>query len=492
MSNLITIVGLGPGDPGMLSLAAVEALTSSKCVWLRTGVHPVVGWLEEKGVIFQTFDYIYSEAEDFQEVYRRIAHETISIAHSQDVLFAVPGHPLVAEESVVLISEKAAMEGLSIHLVPGMSFIDALLKAIKKNITVDGLHIIDGLRMDRQLPDPSVNNIVTQAYNRIILSEIKLTLMEYYPEEHMVTVVNAAGVPGEEQVENCLLYELDRVKKVNHLTSIYIPPLNSAKGMRGCCFPLDPLVNIMNRLREDNGCPWDREQDHRSLKKYLLEEAYEVIEAIDSQDMYNLCEELGDLLLQIIFHTRIASEKEKFNINDVVKNITEKMIRRHPHVFSNIRVKDSADVVLNWKSIKEKEKEGSGQKVLDYVPGHLPALMSAQKVQARAARVGFDWPDYRGAIEKVYEELSEVKEAIKSEGSVQKENEVGDLLFAAVNLSRLLEIDAEVALTSAIGKFLFRYRYIEKKALSTGRKLDECNLKEMDLWWEEAKRLKKV
>ncbi|MCL6477987.1 MAG: nucleoside triphosphate pyrophosphohydrolase [Peptococcaceae bacterium] len=491
MGRVITLVGLGPGDPGMLSLAAVEALTKSGCTWLRTGVHPVVGWLKEKKIPFKTFDHIYREEKNFQEVYRRIAREIMAMGRERDVLYALPGHPLVAEESVQLIIDGAAAEGLEISIIPGVSFLDAMFAAVKSDPAA-GLHIVDGLRLDEQQPDPAVSTVVVQAYNRVVLSEIKLTLMDYYPDEHTVMVVTAAGIPDREKVTACPLYELDRVKGVNHLTSIYIPPLAGASRSKGCFYPLDRLVGIMERLRGEKGCPWDREQDHRSLRPYLLEEAYEVIEALDRQDMYNICEELGDLLLQIVFHAQIASENGHFNINDVVDTIAEKMVRRHPHVFGDVNVENSQEVINNWAAIKEKEKPGKRKKsVLDGIPGNLAALMKAREAQSRAAKVGFDWPDYKGALDKVYEELNEAVEAIKSGSGVQKENEIGDILFAVVNLARLLKIDAEVALTKTVNKFSQRFRYIEEKAALAGRQLADCSLEEMDSWWEEKKNMEK-
>ncbi|MFZ5646227.1 MAG: nucleoside triphosphate pyrophosphohydrolase [Bacillota bacterium] len=487
--GVITIAGLGPGDPGLVSVAVLEALKGSSRIWLRTEVHPVVEWLKEKGVSFRSFDYIYREAENFQEVYRRIAGEIVSLAREGDVLYAVPGHPLVAEESVDLILEGAAGKGHEVRIIPGMSFIDSLLAAVKTSPS-KGLHVIDGLRLDRQVPDPSVSTVVTQAYSRLVMSDIKLSLMEHYPDDHVVQVVTAAGVPGEEHIEECPLYAMDRVSKVNHLTSVFIPPVKSASQPQGSCFPLDPLVEVMARLRGPDGCPWDREQDHLSLRQYLLEEAYEVLDALSRQDMYNICEELGDLLLQIVFHAQIASENGIFDINNVIGAITEKMIRRHPHVFGDIKVKNSDEVIVNWAAIKEKEK-GARQSILDGIPEYLPSLMRAQKLQSAAAKVGFDWPDYTGALEKLYEELTEMMKAVKSGSGPQKEDEMGDVLFSVVNLSRLLEIDAEVALSRVIGKFRERFRHVEVMAALSGRNLSECSLDEMDSWWEEAKKVEK-
>ncbi|MHB8157497.1 MAG: bifunctional methyltransferase/pyrophosphohydrolase YabN, partial [Desulfocucumaceae bacterium] len=432
------------------------------------------------------------QAANFQEVYSRIAAEVILLGQNNNVIYAVPGHPMVAEESVAIILKGAPEEGLEVSVIPGMSFLDALLPVLRIN-SPQSLHVIDGLRIEDQPPEPSSGNIVTQAHSRLVLSEIKLSLMDYYPDDHIVTVVTAAGVPGEEAVDRCPLYQLDRVKKVNHLTSIYIPPAASASRPGGCSYPLDPLVEVITSLRGEGGCPWDKEQDHLSLRQYILEEAYEAIDALDRQDMYNICEELGDLLLQIVLHAQIASENRHFGINNVVEAITEKMIRRHPHVFSDVKVENSNEVLDNWAAIKKEEKGGPPREsLLEGIPGFLPSLMRAQRIQAAVAKVGFDWPGYEGALEKLYEELCEIKEAIKSGSQVQIEDELGDVLFSVINLARLLKIDSEVALAGTINKFIQRFSYVEQKAAESGRGLPECTLEEMDSWWEEVKKQKKA
>jgi tetrapyrrole methylase family protein/MazG family protein len=258
-------------------------------------------------------------------------------------------------------------------------------------------------------------------------------------------------------------------------------------------FPLDPLVNIMARLRGEGGCPWDREQDHQSLRPYLIEETYEVLEALDEGDMYKICEELGDLLLQIIFHAQIARESQQFDINDVIAGIDEKLIRRHPHVFGSVNVRNSSEVLVNWEKIKQKEREGAPPKsILANVPAALPALMRANKLQKAAARVGFDWPDYQGAYDKTREELGELKSAIILGDPQKIAEEVGDLIFSTVNLARQLGIEPEGALSKTSAKFIRRFEYVEKMARLAGKDLSHFTLTEKDKWWEEAKKLEKI
>lgn len=505
MDKLITIAGLGPGDPGMLPMKVWELLNSGIPIYLRTKIHPTVDWLDKQGVKYKALDKFYDESATFDEVYLKIAQEIIRLAQNGAVFYAVPGHPMVAEESVRLILSLAAKEDIKVQVIPAMSFLDALSASLQLD-PAKGLHIVDALRLDEQHPDPGVGTVVTQIYDRITAGDVKLALMDYYPDEHPVTVVRAAGIPAQERIEQVPLFELDRLTWLDHLTSLYIDPvaeqspvgeLNDSDTTTGagedaiydCSYPLDPLVEVMATLRADNGCPWDREQTHQTLKQYLIEETYEVIEALDEGQMYKICEELGDLLLQIVFHAQIASEQHQFDINDVVESITEKMLRRHPHVFGTTQVKNSQEVLVNWDKIKAQERgqEDQIKPLLASIPRELPALLRAQKVQAKAARVGFDWPDYHGALEKVHEELQEVIQALEDQNQSAVAEEIGDLFFAVVNLARLLKVEAEGALTQTTNKFIKRFSYIEQQANLKGRKLTDYTLEQLDKWWEEAK-----
>lgn len=238
-------------------------------------------------------------------------------------------------------------------------------------------------------------------------------------------------------------------------------------------------------MRSPGGCPWDLEQDFDSLKRYLIEETYEVIEAIEDADMHKLQEELGDLLLQVVFYSQIAREKDIFNINDVIGGISEKLIRRHPHVFGNsVKVNCVEDVNVNWEKIKHSEKMDRPR--FD-IPRELPALMRAEKVQKKAAETGFDWPDISGAWEKIQEELAELSLAIQEQSHREVKGEVGDLLFAVVNVARFLQADPEEALTLTINKFIHRFKHIETRAEELGKRTKEMSLEEMDELWNEAK-----
>jgi tetrapyrrole methylase family protein/MazG family protein len=248
----------------------------------------------------------------------------------------------------------------------------------------------------------------------------------------------------------------------------------------------DDLVEVMRILRSEEGCPWDREQSHESLKPYMIEETYEVLDAIDRRDDSELLEELGDLLLQIVFHAQLAAEEGRFTMEDVARVIVQKLKRRHPHVFGDVKVENSLQVLKNWEEIKRGEGKNS---VLDGVPRGLPALLKARRVQDKVKRVGFDWDDPAGAFEKVREEIGETERAMLKGDRQGIEEEFGDILFSLVNVSRFLEIDAEESLRQTVEKFSRRFRYIEARVASLGeRLLENYSLEELDELWEESKR----
>lgn len=246
----------------------------------------------------------------------------------------------------------------------------------------------------------------------------------------------------------------------------------------------DRLVEIMQKLRSKDGCPWDQKQTHHSLRQYLLEESYEVLEALDDEDFEELKKELGDLLLQIVFHAQIANERGDFNIWDVVRGINEKLIRRHPHVFGDTSVNSAEEVVVNWEKIKMAEGKKS---VIDGVPKELSGLLRAHRIQKKAAQVGFDWDDVREVWKKVKEEEDELREALAANDADKIENEFGDLLFSLVNLSRFIKVNPEDALRKTINKFIRRFQIIEKKLADVGKAPQDCTLEEMDLIWEASK-----
>lgn len=248
------------------------------------------------------------------------------------------------------------------------------------------------------------------------------------------------------------------------------------------------LVKIMERLRGPQGCPWDREQTRESIRPYLIEEAYEVLEALDEGDLGKYREELGDLLLQVVFHAQIAAEQGEFTIDDVLRAISEKLIRRHPHVFGGATMTTAEEVLTHWEAKKSAERRAQGGSALDGVPKELPALLRAHRLQEKAKRVGFDWKEAREVFGKVEEELRELKTAAEKGEAGPVEAELGDLLFALVNLSRFFRVNPEEALRKSIDRFIARFRYIEQEMARQGKDLKEADLQEMDKLWEEAKK----
>jgi len=484
MAAQITVLGLGPGHIAHLSLAGWEVLKKRPYLFMRTKHHPLVEWLKKQGITGITFDDYYETSQSFEEVYERIAQRILTEAEKKPLVYAVPGHPLVAEKSVTLILHEAKARGIKTEVISAMSFLDVCCATLQVD-PAEGLRVVDGLSIQDQIIDPSVGNIIMQVYNQLIASEVKLTLLEYYPPDYPVKILQSIGLPEQERIEEYPLYSLDRLTWFDHLTSLFLSPY--PKGKREGCFPLDPLVNIIKTLRGERGCPWDKEQTQYSLIRYLLEETYEVIEAILEFDPPKISEELGDLLLQIVFQAQIAEEKHDFGIGDVIAGITRKIIQRHPHVFGPEKeeIKDSAGVSKLWEKIKAQEK---GRDKTKSTAKHLPALLRARYIQEKAAKNGFDWPDYHGALAKVNEELNEVKQAIAAGEKAKIIEELGDLLFAVVNTARLLDVEAEVALTGTINKFNKRLYYIEKQARQAGKELTGYSLAELDDWWEEAKK----
>lgn len=478
----LTILGLGPGSLDDLTLGAVREIENAKHLYLRTKHHPTVKYIEDKGISYTSFDDIYESLPTFEEVYQEIANRIIGSAREYDVVYAVPGHPLVAENAVQRILVLARQKNIEVKVLNSTSFIDAVLKTLSID-PIDGLKIIDSLQLEKQKVDVSIHNIITQVYNRRVASDVKLKLMEYYDDETEVVLIRAAGVEGEEKVEKVPLYQIDKFEWIDHLTSLYVPPV-----LKKPRYEFEDLISVMDRLRGEGGCPWDREQTHESLKQYLLEESYEVFEAIDEKDSEKLCEELGDVLLQVVFHACIASEDGQFDIKDVTNHITDKMIKRHTHIFGNDVCSTAADVLENWEKIKRKEQNlKSVTDSMRHVPKHMPALMRSLKVQSKASRVGFDWDNIEGAIDKVNEEIDEFKEVYKSEKYGKIIEELGDILFAVVNVCRFEDVIPEFALNDATEKFIKRFEYMEKKAVKLNVKLENMSLNQMNSLWNEAK-----
>ncbi|EOU1652425.1 nucleoside triphosphate pyrophosphohydrolase [Clostridium perfringens] len=479
---MLKIMGLGPGAYEALTTGALKELKNNKNIYFRTEKHPTVDFLKDEGIKFESYDHAYEKYDSFDDVYKYIAEDLITkIKDDEDLIYAVPGHPLVAEKSVINLIELCKENNIQYEVLPAVSFVDAMMEALQVD-PIEGVKIIDAFDMKNQILDKRVGTIITQVYNNFIASEVKLRLLEGYEDDTEIIFVRAAGVEGLESIRKIPLYELDWQEDIDYLTSIYIPKdLGNKKDFQD-------LLDIIETLRNPGGCPWDREQTHESLKSALLEECYEVIDAIENEDEDALIEELGDVLLQVVFHASIGKEDGYFDIMDVIGGISNKMINRHPHVFGNEKANTSEQVLVNWDEIKKEEK---GIKTLteemQNIAKSLPATTRAYKVQKKAKKVGFDWDDVNCAMDKVKEELNEIKEVYNCEDKSIIEGEVGDLLFACINVARFLEVDGELALDKTIKKFIKRFSYIENEAIKNNKNLKDMTLEEMDKLWEEAK-----
>ncbi|SHK04360.1 tetrapyrrole methylase family protein / MazG family protein [Clostridium cavendishii DSM 21758] len=483
---MLKIIGLGPGAPEALTIGAFKELKSNDNIYLRTEKHPTVEFLKEEGINFSTYDYAYETSDSFDEVYKKIAEDILVKAKSEkDLVFAVPGHPLVAEKSVVNLIELCDKNNIEYKILPAVSFVDAMVEALEVD-PIEGVKIIDAFDMENQILDRRIGTIITQVYNNFIASEVKLKLLEYYNDDTEIYYVRAAGVKDQEVVRKIPIYELDWQEDIDYLTSIYIPKCENNKK------DFYDFVNIVETLRSENGCPWDREQTHESLRECLMEECYEVIDAIEKKDDAGLIEELGDVLLQIVLHATIAKEDGYFNLSDIIDGISNKMITRHPHVFGDIKADTSSEVLVNWDEIKKKEKGlYTITDEMNSIANAFPALVRAYKLQNKAKKVGFDWDNVEDVMEKVKEELNEVKDVYNGENRAMIEDEIGDLLFSCVNVARFLKVNSELALNKSSDKFLKRFEYIENKAKEENRNLKDMTLEEMDSLWNDAKKTEK-
>lgn len=487
MENRLTIVGMGPGDLRYLTLEADSVLKEAPRIYARTLKHPVIAALTAAGQTVVSFDALYETAEDFDLLYDRITEELWTACQEGPVVYAVPGNPLVAEKTVELLTERLRAAGLPCRIVPGASCIDAVMNALGKDLS-EGLTVIDAMTLSAQEGTGRRHLLVFQIDSRLMAAQVKLQLMQGYPDDHPVVVVKHAGNTGAEACIPLELYQLDQEEWFDHMTTLYVPPLPPG-ALQG---NLDELVGIMARLRSPEGCPWDLKQDHKTLLPYLIEEAYEVLDAVETEDIGLLEEELGDLLLQIVFHARIAEEHGEFAVRDVVRGICDKMIRRHPHVFADVVAETPEEVLVNWEAIKKEEKDELSQHAsMDRIPRQLPALMRSYKVQQKAAEVGFDWDSIQGALDKVEEEFQELMELLDSEDALRIEEELGDLLFAVVNVARFLKVSPEQALSRTTEKFMKRYKYVEEQSALNGINMKECGIDILDGFWNEAKTLEK-
>ena len=497
----ITILGLGPGRWDDLTLQAHELLaqsvTQQHSVHFRTFIHPTVDQirLAFPDLSLLSFDHLYDESENWETLYQQIASEVCAQATKQPVIYAVPGHPLIGETSVQHVLQMAREQGLTTTIVAGLSFLEPTFTALELDPFASGTQILDATvlaALDTTEVGgkviPTIPLLVTQVYNRRVASAVKLALSEIYPDEWKVKLVRAAGVDSEEAVEEMSLFELDRRGQglINHLCTLYVPPLDELTALR---LPETLRYIIMRLRREPDGCPWDRKQTHQTLIRYVIEEAYEVVEALEENNLEKLPNELGDLLLQVYLHAEIARQSEEFNLGDVFEEINAKMIRRHPHVFGEVEVDHADQVIKNWEEIKRQERIDAGkdlrqESALDNIPQAQPAIVVAQEYQKRAIKAGFNFQNVDDLLAKLNEEIEELKEATTPEHKLE---EFGDLLWMLIRLAQSMHVDAEQAIRSTNRKFRQRFQHMEEQARNAGRTLASYTVEEQINLWKQAK-----
>jgi tetrapyrrole methylase family protein / MazG family protein len=479
----ITVVGLGPGPADWLSAAAVGVLRRpGALVFARTALHPALKALD---VRCESFDAVYDRASTLEEVHAAIAERLLG-ASADEVALAVPGDGMLGEA----LLDRLRGGGAEVRVVPGVPLAIGALATSGVSAS-EGVQAVEATALGGQGVDlrvevnPRWAAVVVGVYSRAVANEVKLALQHVYPPEHEVVGVYHPGL-DDQRVQHLPLAEIDRGGlPLDHLTHLVLPgvpdycPTGSAHVLR----------SIVARLRAPEiGCPWDLQQTHRSLTPYVIEEAYEVVDAIEEdQGPAALAEELGDVLLQVVLHAEIADQSDEFDFNDVVRGLSAKLVRRHPHVFGEVEVRGAADVVRNWDMLKAAEKAGQppAASALDGVPRTLPALRRAAELSRKAAKAGFDWPNREGTLDKVREELAEL---LAAESLEERREEVGDLLYILAKLANQEGVDPEEALRAANMKFTRRFQALEQIAAERGwPSLTDQPLAELEAAWREAK-----
>ncbi|MFM9119963.1 MAG: nucleoside triphosphate pyrophosphohydrolase [Acidimicrobiaceae bacterium] len=480
MTALIKIVGLGPGSDDAITTQTRREIEIAKHRFIRTTRHPSAHVVKNA----TSFDDEYEKHDKFEDVYKAISDKLIAAAKQhQEILYVVPGSPLVLEHTVQLLIQN---KSVTTTIFPAMSFLDVVWSTLQIDPVDAGVRMIDGHRFAELAAGQTGPLLVAQCHANWVMSNIKLA-HESARGDETVVILHHLGL-DDQKIIHTTWQNLDREIEPDHLTSIYIPKL--AEPIAG---EMAKLHNLARTLREQ--CPWDEKQTHDSLVRYLIEETYEVVDAISELDPNDqstdekFIEELGDLLYQVEFHTTIAEQQGRFSIADVARSIHDKLVRRHPHVFGDVQAENADAVVTNWDAIKQQERgEVTDESVFDGVANSSPSLMYSTKLQKRAAEFGFDWPNSNGASDKIAEELGELRKAVeRKQDASEIALELGDVLFSVVNLSRHLGVDAETALRSAADKFRSRFERVVALAEQRNLDLTKCSITQLDELWEIAK-----
>ena len=468
MKKTLTIAPLG--TPETVTLAVWKAVESAPTLYLQTRDHPSARPVLEAGLPFISMDDLYIASSDYDELNHAIAKR---LTDGGSAVYAVMGSGCFSQ--LPCIREACAQSGFQLVLLPGLPYYQAAFPEAEKG----QIYAANDLPPEVRTDDPL---FIYELDNPLLAGDVKLKLQRFYPDDH--PVILAVQQADGSYIRRCVpLYDLDRQKGFFASTVLQVPALAFEQKQS---YGYEDLVYILRRLRAPDGCPWDREQTHESLKKDLREECYELMDAIDEGSDEHIVEECGDLLMSVLFHPLIGEEQGRYDDRDVTTGIVQKLIYRHPHVFGNIHAATSEEVLKNWDALKQKEKgQQSVTDTLRSVPRSFPALLRCEKVQRKARKVGFDFDTAEDAFYKIGEEAEELRQAMKEGKGIEKE--MGDLLFAAMNVCRLLGLDGEETLHKATDIFINRFERMEKNVENVGKKLSDMSLSEMDRYWEIAK-----
>lgn len=475
----LTVVTLGTGGEAFLTRGVERALREAGHLVLRTARHPMAAWLRQEAIAFDTMDDLYDTCEDFDEFNEAVARRLAGFCKASPVCYAVSDASFDA--TVTAACRLFAKEKTPCTILPGVSHASRCLALV--DAPAPSVRLYSATDFERAPHSPEEALLLTELHSQACAGDCKLKLLSLLPEEMQVTLITGREETGELKAVSIPLYELDRQKHYDHLTAVYVPGVSYLSRSR---YDMDDLVQVVTRLRAPDGCPWDREQTHESILPDLLEESYEYIQAVREEDIDHMYDELGDVLLQVAMQSEIAKEHGEFDLLDVTSAICGKMIERHPHVFGQVKADTSEQVLENWEALKRQQRGiSSHADAMANVSTGLSPLLRASKVQKKAAKVGFDFDTAEEALKKVYEEADEVKENLQS--GKDPEEEIGDLFFSVVNVCRLCGKNPDIALFSAVEKFISRFRAMEMQVKNAGKCVEDLTLSEMDVYWEAGK-----
>lgn len=470
MTPRVVVVGLGPGGADLVAPRALDALRRAPAL-VRTERHPAVVDLRAAGVHLDALDAVYEDAADLEAAYAAIAARVIDAAREQgEAVYAVPGSPGIAEKAVGILRRAADAGEITLEVVPGLSFADLAWARLGVDPMATGARVIDGRDLERAAGLGGAL-LIAQCDTRFVLSDVKLALLDVAPADTEVVVLQRLGLP-DEAVVRVALEDLDRAVEPDHLTTLFVDT-----GEVAIAGEMARLVALAEVLRGPGGCPWDAEQTHRSLVRYLLEEAYETVETLEALpldapagepdlDAYaRLEDELGDVLFQVVFHSILAAEAGVFTFADVARGIHDKLVRRHPHVFGEVVVAGSDDVLANWEVIKQQEK--GTESIIDGISPALPSTLYALKLYRKAATVGLAPADRGAALDDLEAAIARLRDGVGAAAG-DEDPAVGDVLAAAVAVARAEGVDAESALRAWSARFRDRFRATEALAAAEG------------------------